>query len=466
MIRSRLARFGSCEQPMVVPVTLTALKPGIPRPILSIDVTFPKEGPPSMQSLVVGEYPCKERPRPGAILANHCDELPRGYLPCDGSAVCRMQYYVLFGLIGTTYGEGDGSTTFHLPNLSNERDLTTYIIKYDTDSDISLYADPNVIPVNIGIYPPMQRPSVGAILSNPEEYVPDGYLECNGTTVCRERYMELFAMIGTEYGDGDGSTTFHLPNLHNIDDPTLLFIIKYDSISDIPPYNDPNVIPIDIAEYPSSQTIIPGTILLNTTSSINPVPAGYLLCDGAEVSRDTYSMLFEIIGTRYGEGNGTTTFHLPHLSTECTPQSMYIIKYNIDSDEDPVAMPIEVAEYLPEEHVVTGGIRASGIIPAGYLRCDGSMVSRHTYADLFDVIGTYYGEGDGSTTFGVPKLEDEMQPDLIYSINYEVTVEPNPCDQPTITYDTSCRNPIPSTFRFPIFPTPKVMVLELAAKQQ
>jgi microcystin-dependent protein len=36
---------------------------------------------------------------------------------CDGSAVSRTTYATLFGVIGTTYGPGDGSTTFNLPNL-------------------------------------------------------------------------------------------------------------------------------------------------------------------------------------------------------------------------------------------------------------------------------------------------------------------------------------------------------------
>jgi len=42
--------------------------------------------------------------------------------------------------------------------------------------------------------------------------------------------------------------------------------------------------------------------------------------------------------------------------------------------------------------------------PAGYLLCDGSAVSRTTYADLFAVIGTSFGAGDGSTTFNLPDL--------------------------------------------------------------
>lgn len=42
-------------------------------------------------------------------------------------------------------------------------------------------------------------------------------------------------------------------------------------------------------------------------------PGGYLLCDGAEVSRATYNDLFLAIATSYGVGNGTTTFNLPDL---------------------------------------------------------------------------------------------------------------------------------------------------------
>lgn len=41
-------------------------------------------------------------------------------------------------------------------------------------------------------------------------------------------------------------------------------------------------------------------------------------------------------------------------------------------------------------------------IPEGWLECDGSAVSRTTYADLFAVLGTKFGPGDGSTTFNLP----------------------------------------------------------------
>ena len=42
--------------------------------------------------------------------------------------------------------------------------------------------------------------------------------------------------------------------------------------------------------------------------------------------------------------------------------------------------------------------------PQGWMLCDGSAVSRTTYAALFAVIGTTYGEGDGENTFNIPNL--------------------------------------------------------------
>lgn len=44
---------------------------------------------------------------------------PTGYLLCAGSAVSRTTYAALFAVIGTTFGAGDGSTTFNLPNYSD-----------------------------------------------------------------------------------------------------------------------------------------------------------------------------------------------------------------------------------------------------------------------------------------------------------------------------------------------------------
>ena len=50
----------------------------------------------------------------------------------------------------------------------------------------------------------------------------------------------------------------------------------------------------------------------------------------------------------------------------------------------------------------------TGAMPSGWLLCDGTAVSRTTYADLFTAISTTYGVGDGSTTFNLPDMRGEF----------------------------------------------------------
>lgn len=61
--------------------------------------------------------------------------------------------------------------------------------------------------------------------------------------------------------------------------------------------------------------LIGGTVPVGTVVAYAPnsAPSGYLLCNGAEVSRTTYADLFAKIGSTYGAGNGSTTFNLPNL---------------------------------------------------------------------------------------------------------------------------------------------------------
>ena len=60
--------------------------------------------------------------------------------------------------------------------------------------------------------------------------------------------------------------------------------------------------------------------------------------------------------------------------------------------------------------VPTGSVHlmASTTAPSGYLKCNGAAVSRTTYADLFNEIGTAFGAGNGSSTFNVPDLRGEF----------------------------------------------------------
>lgn len=65
---------------------------------------------------------------------------------------------------------------------------------------------------------------------------------------------------------------------------------------------------------------------------------------------------------------------------------------------------------------VAGGLAPTGVYlpfagsvaPTGWLLCDGSAVSRSTYAALFAAISTAYGAGDGSTTFNLPDMRGRI----------------------------------------------------------
>lgn len=68
---------------------------------------------------------------------------------------------------------------------------------------------------------------------------------------------------------------------------------------------------------------------------------------------------------------------------------------------------------------------AGNTIPSGFLLCDGSKVSRTTYKKLFNVIGTTYGAGDGSTTFTLPNLIDRFLEGSSAAGNYVEAGLPN-----------------------------------------
>ena len=68
-------------------------------------------------------------------------------------------------------------------------------------------------------------------------------------------------------------------------------------------------------------------------------------------------------------------------------------------------LKVKTSDTLPiGTQVAYGGT----VPPTGWLICDGSAVSRTTYAELFKVIGTSYGAGDGSTTFNLPNKKGRV----------------------------------------------------------
>jgi hypothetical protein len=67
--------------------------------------------------------------------------------------------------------------------------------------------------------------AVGAIIMYSGANPPSSFLKCNGQTISRSTYAQLFTVIDTKYGAGNGSTTFSLPNMSH---PVLSYAIRYE----------------------------------------------------------------------------------------------------------------------------------------------------------------------------------------------------------------------------------------------
>jgi len=63
------------------------------------------------------------------------------------------------------------------------------------------------------VFSTVQGVPSGSVFCMAVATIPSGYLECNGAAVSRVTYAALFAVIGTQYGTGNGSSTFNLPDL-------------------------------------------------------------------------------------------------------------------------------------------------------------------------------------------------------------------------------------------------------------
>ena len=99
--------------------TAVQLKSSVSQTI-SYTLTMPPTLPSSPQALisdVVGNLSFAPVVYTGCVMTYISSTPPTGWLNCDGSAVSRSMYSALFALVSTTFGTGDGSSTFNLPDL-------------------------------------------------------------------------------------------------------------------------------------------------------------------------------------------------------------------------------------------------------------------------------------------------------------------------------------------------------------
>jgi microcystin-dependent protein len=88
-------------------------------------ITGMADGSSASDAATVGQLAALNSVITGSIQMWPTVTAPSGYLLCTGTAVSRSTYAALFAIIGTTFGTGDGSTTFNLPNYSDRFPIGT-----------------------------------------------------------------------------------------------------------------------------------------------------------------------------------------------------------------------------------------------------------------------------------------------------------------------------------------------------
>ena len=237
--------------------------------------------------------------------------------------------------------------------------------------------------------------------------LPTGYLLCDGSAVSRSTYAPLFAVVGTTHGAGDGSSTFNLPDLRD------KFVLGASNSTGDTTY--PGV-------SPGATGGSADATLVSHTHNLLYNHGAFGGTSGAVTPRSGNTPVTPGISGRIStEGSSATNANLPPYYALA-----YIIQHGVGGDvakgqkgeigsagdkgstgAGDKGQKGDIGAGAPVGQVVAWSGSASSL-PAGYLLCDGSAISRSTYAALYDVIGTTHGVGDGSSTFNIPDLKDRF----------------------------------------------------------
>ena len=248
----------------------------------------------------------------GAIIPYSGSTIPTNFLLADGSAVSRTTYSELFEAIGTTYGAGDGSTTFNLPNLKGKvpvgRDSsdTSFDVLGETGGEKTHQLTVNEMPSHAHDAPIHSGGSQGLL----------GFMGLtNGSSSATLSGGSTFGVKNTGGSQAHNNLQPYITQNYIIKAKKSTTALDLGYITDS--YSDSttdaysaNMVNSLVSVSSGNDTLPIGAII---PFSGNSIPTNYLLADGSAVSRTTYNELFDTIGTTYGTGDGSTTFNLPNL---------------------------------------------------------------------------------------------------------------------------------------------------------
>lgn len=152
--------------------------------------------------------------------------------------------------------------------------------------------------------------------------------------------------------------------------------------------------------WPTSLAVFFSIQRINVATGL-VIPGSYTVWKGILNGSSIDSLVLKYgVDQAYAAGEGVQVFIYVNTSWANSLIDGLLVSHNPDGSLKQVA-----GFYTP-----TGVISqyAGLTAPSGYLLCDGSAVSRTTYAALFAVTSTLYGVGDGSTTFNVPNVKGRV----------------------------------------------------------
>lgn len=227
---------------------------------------------------------------------------------------------------------------------------------------------------------------IGEVKFYAKATVPTGYLLANGQAVSRATYADLYAIIGTLFGTGDGSTTFNVPDIG------AKTIFGYDSGD-----SDFNSIGktggAATANWSHSHTMDSHGHSYSSTNTGTPSGTKYQ-DSGSTVAGTSDNHVHAISSITVGSPSATSTDSQLSSTQNILMESLTLYPLIQYAEVSPIAGEVEAY--------------AGATAPTNFLICDGSAVSRTTYSELYALIGTTFGTGDGSTTFNVPNLSGRV----------------------------------------------------------
>ena len=144
-------------------------------------------------------------------------------------------------------------------------------------------------------------------------------------------------------------------------------------------------------------------------SSANTIGFGTAGVERVQISNSGLDMV-DGLPLRFQDSNGSPFVALKAPSSLSSDVTFTLPAVDGNQGEFLTTNGNGVLSFSVVQGVPSGSVFCMAIatVPTGYLECDGSAVSRTTYAALFAIIGTSYGSGDGSSTFNIPDLRGEF----------------------------------------------------------